>query len=105
LGMYFYWRVPRLKDDTNFSNLFIITSLTLLFQLLSPYSYYFIRLNLYNYHFIMIFSTMLIKLIIDSVVNREIYIRFFVKFAIFAVILLVMFNFYHSYLGTNPHLI
>lgn len=105
IGALLYFLMSQLNDNKNYKSLLLLTSVAMLVQLLSPYSYFFIRFNLYFYHFVILFAPLVYDIVLNLVSKKEKLLNIFIK-AVFALIFfIVIFRFYNGYLEQNPHLI
>ncbi|MGF3194967.1 EpsG family protein [Facklamia sp. P13055] len=84
-------------------NLIIITSVSLLFQSLSQYSYLFTRFNLFFYQFIALLVPNLIFYWRSFFSLNNKHIKFIFDIIIFFIFILLSFNFYKLILEGNPH--
>lgn len=103
LGVMLKYIRPIENSNDIYERLLTIVSIALIFQLLSPYSYYFTRLNLYYYQFVTVFATIVIQQLIDLSSTKHVLIKVISKGIILGVLFLLFFAFYHNYLDTNPH--
>lgn len=95
----------RNSDRDLFNNLLTLTSLATLLQLLSLNSYYFVRLNLYLYSFIALFTPLVLNYYFIYFSHSNRIQRFFLKYIFIIIFFTLMLSLYIVIMSSNPHLI
>ncbi|AMB94514.1 EpsG family protein [Aerococcus sanguinicola] len=91
------------KQDKLYRSLQVLSSITLGVQLLSPYSYYFTRFNLYYYQFMIIFVPYLFESYMGYFLRKNKTLHLFTRYSTLVLFFIAIVLFYHGYIQTNPH--
>lgn len=92
-----------IKRPDLFDTLFIINSVTVIFELFGSYSYLFTRLNMFNSQFIILLFPLLFERIIKIFFSQFTSKEEFIEIAFKILFILLVLLYYNNYLTTNPH--
>ncbi|WP_198439513.1 EpsG family protein [Aerococcus urinae] len=93
----------KIKKDRLYISLQLLSSITLGIQLLSPYSYYFTRFNLYYYQFMVIFVPYIFEGYARYIMGKNKFVYLFLRYSALLIFFFAIVFFYHGYIQTNPH--
>lgn len=92
----------KISDEKLLNSLLVLSSLSVLIQILSTSSYLFTRLNMYYYQFIIILFPIIYNAIIYMATKSK-YDSILIRYVASIVFILLVLMYYNSYLGYNPH--